>query len=418
MALIDLLKRSAAVLMLPLSLVPIYLALPRLKAEFGSADREIVRAPLPPLPVSFTPQETRSFRPLPLNRNAVPVLAYHGINDRNDVYSVSRRTFASHMEMLYKAGFRTLSMQQYIRFLSGDRKGLPERPVLITFDDGRLDSYRGADNVLAHFDFKATMFVIAHHADEGSSFYLTWDDLRTMAKSGRWDIQEHAGAGHYNVRYGKGPKETGPYYAYRRMTDHGLESFDAYRKRVVEDVQWGFERLKKEIPGFTPFSFAVPYGNYGQLASNDPRIKLFFSDYLQKRFKAVFVIKPSGYTTQNTSHGRIGRMEVHTYTTAGRLYNWLSERMPSTAGRLRVPPLWCRPGWTCTPQQPQPRVSGSGSTAPVQVAQRVSVPQAGTQSKQIASSTPTKPPERRAQRQTKQHEAPITATGIQTNGGE
>ena len=418
MALTDLFKRAAAVLMLPLSLVPIYLALPRLKAEFGSSDAEIVRAPLPSLPVSFTPAETRSFRPLPLNRNAVPVLAYHGINTHNDVYSVSRPTFASHMEMLYKAGFRTLSIEQYIRFLNGDRKGLPERPMLITFDDGRLDSYRGADKVLARFGFKATMFVIAHSADEGGRFYLNWDDLRAMEKSGRWDIQEHAGDGHHNVRYGKGRKETGPFYAYRRMTDNGLESFDAYKKRVIKDVEWGMERLKDEIPGFAPLSFALPYGNYGQLESNDPRIKGFFSDYLRKRFKAVFVVKPSGYTTRKTPRWRIGRIEIHTYTTAGRLYNQLSERMPSAAGELRVPPLWCRPGWVCRPEQPQPRASGSGTPNPVQIAQATPVPQAGTQTEQVASATPTKGPERQAPQRERQHEAPLTATGIPTNGGE
>ncbi len=418
MAITDLFKRAAAVLMLPLSLVPIYLALPRLKAEFGSSETEIVRAPLPSLPVSFTSDETRSFRPLPLNRNAVPVLAYHGINAHNDVYSVSRRTFASHMEMLYRAGFRTISMQQYIRFLNGDRKGLPERPILITFDDGRLDSFRGADKALARFGFRATMFVIAHSADEGGGFYLNWDDLRAMAKSRRWDIQEHAGEGHHNIRYGKSRKETGPFYAYRQLTDSGLESFDAYKQRVIKDVEWGMERLKDEIPGYAPLSFALPYGNYGQLASNDPRIKSFFSDYLQKHFKAVFVVKPSGYTTRKTPRWRIGRFEIHTYTTAGRLYNQLSERMPSAAGELRVPPLWCRPGWICTPARPQPRASSSATSKPIQVAQTAPVPQAGTPTEQIASAAPTKSPERATPPSEKQHEAPLTATGIPSNGGE
>jgi hypothetical protein len=159
-----------------------------------------------------------------------------------------------------------------------------------------------------------------------------------MARSGRWDIQEHAGEGHYNVRWGKGRKDTGPYYAYRRLTGDGLESFDAYRKRVVDDVEWGMSRMKKEIPGFMPYGFAVPFGNYGQLKSNDPRIKSFFGGYLQKRFRAVFVVQPAGYTTQNTPRGRIGRLEVHTYTTAGRLYTWLTEKLPSVAGELRVPP--------------------------------------------------------------------------------
>lgn len=315
----DLLKRTAAFLMLPLSLLPIYLALPRLKAEFGSPPEEIVRAPLPAVNVSFSTDEVSSFKPLPLNRNAIPVLAYHGINSHNDVYSVSRRTFATHIEMLHRAGFRSISMRQYVGFLNGERKGLPERPILITFDDGRLDSFRGADKVLARFDFRATMFVIASAADEGGRFYLDWDDLRGMAESGRWDIQEHAGDGHHNVKVDADGK-TGPFYAFRRWTKDGTESFDAYRERVTHDVLWGVKKMKKELPGFAPLSFALPYGNYGQLETNDPRIPEFLNGFLKKHFQAVFLVKPSEYTTHKTDRGKLGRFEMHTYTTAGRLY--------------------------------------------------------------------------------------------------
>ena len=41
----------------------------------------------------------------------------------------------------------------------------------------------------------------ASFVEEQSSFYLTWDELRTMAGNGNWDVQEHAGVGHVNVRY-------------------------------------------------------------------------------------------------------------------------------------------------------------------------------------------------------------------------
>jgi biofilm PGA synthesis lipoprotein PgaB len=187
---------------------------------------------------------------------------------------------------------------------------------------------------------------------------LSWDDLRRMAASGRWDIQEHAGVGHHEVRHGA-RGEKGAYYAFRRMTEKGRETFDAYRKRVTSDVLWGLKRLREEVPGFAPFSFAVPFGNFGQLDTNDSRIPTFFNSFLLRHFRAVFVVKPSGYTTQNTPRGRIGRMEVRTYTTAGRLYSWLRERLPNSSGQLRIPPLWCRPGWRCVPEQP-PAVAGGG----------------------------------------------------------
>jgi poly-beta-1,6-N-acetyl-D-glucosamine N-deacetylase len=342
--------RTFAFLLLPLSLVPIYLALPRLKAEFGSPQKEMDRSPLPPPDVRLAAAEVRRFRPLPLYQGAIPVLAYHGINNHNDVYSVSRRMFMAQVEMLYRAGFRTVSMGQYVRFLRGERKGLPTRPLLITFDDGRLDSYRGADKVLARFGFRATMFVIARAAEKPRSFYLNWKELQAMARSGRWDIQEHAGAGHDNIRYA--PGKDGPFYAFRIRTREGDESFGRYAQRVRGDITWARDMLEKHLPGFRPLAFAVPFGNYGQLETNDRRIPNFLSHFLRSRFEAVFVIKPAAYTTASTPRYQIGRYEVHTYTTAARLYNWLSERLPDPAGGLRVPALWCRPGWTCVPKQP------------------------------------------------------------------
>ena len=49
------------------------------------------------------------------------------------------------MAMLAADGFHAISIAQYARFAGGDVAALPDRPILITFDDGRLDSYQGAD---------------------------------------------------------------------------------------------------------------------------------------------------------------------------------------------------------------------------------------------------------------------------------
>jgi hypothetical protein len=171
-----------------------------------------------------------------------------------------------------------------------------------------------------------------------------------MARSGRWDIQEHAGAGHENVRYA--PGKHGPFYAFRSRTSEGRESFGRYAERVRTDIAWGRRMLEEHVPGFRPLAFAVPFGNFGQLETNDRRIPSFMSKLLGSRFAAVFVVKPSGFTTARTLRYQIGRYEVHTYTTAARLYNWLRDRVPDSTGGLRVPPLWCRPGWTCVPKQP------------------------------------------------------------------
>ena len=339
------LRGAVAFILLPLSLVPLYFAVPRLRNEVApDPDRAALAAPQ----VTPSKAQLQRWRPLPPARNAVPVLAYHGVNDKPDHYSVNSRTFAEQMAMLRTAGFESITIAQYARFLQGVTKDLPKRPVLITFDDGRLDSYRGADKVLAEAGFRATMFAIAGFVEDKSSFYLTWDELRRMMKSGRWDVQEHAGIGHVNVRYDAAGHE-GPAYAYRQYTEgEGLETFDEFKTRVRHDILWAKRTMTEQLPGFSPWSFAVPFGNYGHDGdTNDKRIGPFMQRFLGANFQAVFMTRPPVYTTPKSTQSQLPRIEVHSDTSTDDLYRWLRDRMPAEPVRrepLTKTPVALSPG--------------------------------------------------------------------------
>ena len=315
-----------AFLLLPLSLVPLYFAIPRLRADAEAVDQDRKTLSVPD--VKPTAAELEAWRTVPAYEGAVPVLAYHGIKDGRDHYSVSQRVFTKQMDMLRRAGFHTISIAQYVRFLAGDSSDLPDRPILITFDDGQLDSYRGADKVLAEYGFRATMFVIAGSVEQGARFYLNWNELRRMAHSGRWDIQEHAGVQHIEIPYDeKGHK--GPAYANRRMNEDGtLESYADYRRRVVGDILWAKQTLSEQIPGFTPWAFAVPFGDVGQRGTNDSRIPQFLDRFLGRQFRAVFLTWPPDYSTPQHRHERLPRIEIHRDTRSTELYRWLRDRIP------------------------------------------------------------------------------------------
>jgi peptidoglycan/xylan/chitin deacetylase (PgdA/CDA1 family) len=318
------LRGAAAFLLLPLSLVPLYFAVPRLRGaqEPPPPDRRALDVPA----IHPAKAELASWRPVLPYKGTIPVLAYHGIKDGADHYSVAQETFTAQMEMLKRAGFHTISISQYARFLGGDSTGLPERPILLTFDDGRLDSYRGADKVLAAYGFRATMFVIVGSVEQGTRFYLNWKELRKMAESGRWDVQAHAGIQHINVPYDRAG-HTGPAYSYRRMDEDGeLESFADYRRRVTGDILWAKQTLSQQTPSYTPWAFAVPFGDYSK--TNDLRIPQFLDRFLAREFRAVFLTWPPDYSTTEDDHERLPRIEVHRDTGTSRLYRWLRDRIP------------------------------------------------------------------------------------------
>ena len=283
--------------------------------------------------------QRRTFKPLADYVDAIPVLVYHGINDHDDGYSVSQRRFAAQMQMLKLAGFHTVSIAQYGRFQDGDLTGLPPRPILLTFDDGRLDSFRGADRVLAEYGFRATMFVITGAIVDRNPFYLSWTELRRMIASGRWDVQPHAYRGHVRIAVDARGDER-PFYAVRRyLRSTGEEPFAAYQRRVAGDLFTLAAQFKEQ--GIPVYSIAVPYGDYGQQdTGNDPRIVPFVLPLMRSQFGSVFVQDDRNdppYTSP-TDGGPQKRWEAHTFSAAEQLYDWLRAEDPAVPHPARRPP--------------------------------------------------------------------------------
>jgi len=241
----------------------------------ASGDQSPERRPVAAPNVALTANDRRVWAPGPPSRAAVPVLLYHGVAPRRDFsnrvdsqYGIAPRDFATQMALLRHAGYRTITLETFVRFVDGDRVRLPAHPLLLTFDDARADSWTGADAVLRELGWSAVMFVDVGAVDRGDAEYLTWPELSRMERSGRWELQLHAGRGHQQMRYGPGADDVGPFYAYRR---HG-ESIAGWRRRVFSDITWGERQLADHVPGYRPLAFAPPYGNYGRDSTNDPRI--------------------------------------------------------------------------------------------------------------------------------------------------
>lgn len=319
------LRTIAGPIALLASIVPIALvALPMAKDEHERfATRYLEREPLPAPDVPAPQTELSPFE------GGVPVLVYHGIGEPGR-FAVTRDQFTRQLAMLDAAGVETITVDEYVAFLSGEPVELPRRPLLLTFDDGKLSSFRGADAALERYGMNAVMYAIAGETEDGSEYYLSADELSEMSASGRWEVQPHAGDQHHEIAY-DAAGHTGPAYAYRADAESGRESFAAYRERVLADVDGATDRLAAEVDGFGAETFSFPYGAYGQYGNNDPRIPGFLKHALGARFAALFA-QPSRprFTTADGAARVLDRFEVRRRTGVGELARWLR----SEAGRL------------------------------------------------------------------------------------
>lgn len=98
---------------------------------------------------------------------AVPVLMYHHVSPAPGLVTISPENFRAQMAWLAASGWRTIGATELTAFLTGEP--LPEKSVMLTFDDGWLDNYLFAHPALQEFGLKAVLFLITGWIGEGPS---------------------------------------------------------------------------------------------------------------------------------------------------------------------------------------------------------------------------------------------------------
>lgn len=141
-----------------------------------------------------------------LSRKQVPVLCYHQIRDWKPTdsksakdYIVPVETFKSHLKMLADSGYQTILPDEYYAYLNLGTP-LPEKPIMLTFDDTEENQYAIAAPEMNKYGFKAVYFIMT--VSLGRPKYMSKDQVKQLSEAGHvigshtWD--------HQNVKKYKG----------------------------------------------------------------------------------------------------------------------------------------------------------------------------------------------------------------------
>ena len=122
-------------------------------------------------------------------RSGIPVLNYHQINDSaHNALTVNSKQFEAQMKYLTDEGYHTITPYELSEAMENGSP-LPEKPVVITFDDGYLDNYNNAFPILKKYNMKATIFLISDYVGVYPN-YLTWDKALEMQEH-QIDLESH-----------------------------------------------------------------------------------------------------------------------------------------------------------------------------------------------------------------------------------
>jgi len=205
---------------------------------------------------------------------SLPVLMYHGITDDPEKvgeYFILAEDFEKDLQWLQDHGYTTVSFQQLADYAE---KGswLPEKPVLITFDDGYYNNYEKAFPLLQKYNARAVISLIGSESDlytgqlyrpEGGG-NVTWGEAADMADSGLVEIGNHT----YDLHNNDGVSAGGRTGADRLPG----ESPEDYRAVLLSDLGKNQQKIA-EATGSPALVFAWPYGAWPTDGSADSILK-------------------------------------------------------------------------------------------------------------------------------------------------
>lgn len=189
---------------------------------------------------------------------SLPVVMYHHISadeSKCGQYVVSEETFRRDLDYLASRGYETLSLERLLKWKNGLEE-LPEKCVMLTFDDGQLSFAEYALPALEERGMCAVAAIVGQYADEYTQSgdtdvryaYMSWEKIAEISRSGFAEAASHSYAMHsLGARRGCAKKKWENEEAYEKILS---ADDDKFRERCVS------------FSGVGPAAFAYPYGSY------------------------------------------------------------------------------------------------------------------------------------------------------------
>lgn len=200
----------------------------------ASATKPAPKIPNIAAPDTLQPPSYVGFEPL-------PSFTYHHVDPKlkNEI-AIRPATFEAQLKILSNLGYHTITARQLV---DHQTKGtpLPDKPVMITFDDGWRNQYTYAWPLLKKYGFTATFFINPQPISAGYRGYMTRDMVVTLHKAGN-DIESHT-------------------WRHLTLTRTRKVTAEKFQKRYFSELTKTDDWIRKVV-GVAPVAISYPYGYY------------------------------------------------------------------------------------------------------------------------------------------------------------
>ncbi|MBQ4603489.1 MAG: polysaccharide deacetylase family protein [Clostridia bacterium] len=191
----------------------------------------------------------------------LPVVMYHQLTKnqkKSGKYVLTVEQFEKDLMFLKSKGYQSVTVKQLIEFSQG-KGDIPEKSILITFDDGQETLYEYALPLLEKYGFTAVGFVVGALADYYTEIddhnlsysYLNWQQIKEMSEGNIIEIESHSFDLHKNTGNRSGIKKKKE------------ETVEQYREFLCSDVA-KMKTAMENNTGKNPVAFAFPFGSFSR----------------------------------------------------------------------------------------------------------------------------------------------------------
>ena len=211
----------------------------------------------------------------------LPVIMYHSILKdpaMTGTYVLPPDQLEADLKYIKQAGYTPVLMKDVIDYTDNADAVLPQKPILITFDDGYYNNYLYAYPLMKQYDMKCVISIVGKFTDDlkpgehqsANYSHCSWEQLKEMSDSGLVEVQNHT----YNMHTISAARSGA-----RKCSG---ETASQYREALRADVGKLQELIAGRV-GVAPTTFTYPFGKYSD--ESEPILK-------EMGFRATLSVAP------------------------------------------------------------------------------------------------------------------------------
>ena len=260
-------------------------------------------------------------------------ISYNGLTEfaREGGKIVTQADYEEQMQSLKDSGYQTITQQDVLDYyLKG--APLPEKALLLIFEDGIMNTTRLAQPALWKYNYIATACTFAGNLSDETGAYITARDMKQLRNTTFWET----GSNGYRVSYINVFDRFENYFGHlntaefldihtylRRDYNHYLMDFlrdeNRLRTESVEEMRqriaWDYEKMEEiyqEDLGYVPALYILMHSNTGAFG-NDPQVSQRNAEMLESVFAMNFNRQGSCLNTRESSIYDLSRLQSRQY---------------------------------------------------------------------------------------------------------